>query len=157
MSLARNVSVYLLREPGFGFMCFTLSLSVFSFTGFCRHLHYSFPPSFGLFLFSFSGFLNWKLIIVMGCPGGSDGRESACSAGDPGSVPGSGRSPREGNGNPLWYFCLENPMDGGAWWATVHGVAKSQRRLSDFSFFLSFFLSLYIRDGNNNTRIQDLW
>ena len=90
MSLARNVSVYLLREPGFGFMCFTLSLSVFSFTGFCRHLHYSFPPSFGLFLFSFSGFLNWKLIIVMGCPGGSDGRESACSAGDPGSVPGSG-------------------------------------------------------------------
>ena len=48
---------------------------------------------------------------------------SACNAGDLGSIPGSGRSPGEGNGNPLWYSCLENPMDGGAWWATVHRVA----------------------------------
>ena len=48
------------------------------------------------------------------------------NAGDLGSIPGSGRSPGEGNGNPLQYSCLENPMDGGAWWATVHGVAKSQ-------------------------------
>ena len=52
--------------------------------------------------------------------------ESACSAGDRGSIPGSGRSPGEGHGNPLQYSCLENPMDRGAWWATVHGVAKSQ-------------------------------
>ena len=59
-------------------------------------------------------------------PGGSDGKASAYSAGDPGSIPGSGRSPGEGNGNPLQYSCLENPMDGGAWWASVHGVAKSQ-------------------------------
>ena len=59
-------------------------------------------------------------------PGGSDGKESAFSARDPGSIPGLGRSPGEGNGNPLQYTCLENPMDGGAWGATVHGVAKSQ-------------------------------
>ena len=49
----------------------------------------------------------------------------ACNAGDPGLIPGSGRSPGEGNGNPLQYSCLENPMDGGAWWAAVHEVAKS--------------------------------
>ena len=66
--------------------------------------------------------------------GGSDGKASACSVGDPGSIPGSGRSPGEGNVNPLQYSCLENSMDGGAWWATVHGVAKSQTRLSNFTF-----------------------
>ena len=59
---------------------------------------------------------------------------SACHAGDLGSIPGSGRSPGEGNGNPPQYSCLENPMDGGAWWATVHGVAKSQTQLNDFTF-----------------------
>ena len=65
--------------------------------------------------------------------GGSEGKASACNAGDPGSIPGSGRSPGEGNGNPLQYSCLENPMARGAWWATVHGVAKSQTRLSNFT------------------------
>ena len=60
------------------------------------------------------------------------GKESACNAGDPGSIPGLGRSPGEGNGNPLQYSCLENPMDGGAWWAIVRRVAKS-RTLSDFT------------------------
>ena len=60
--------------------------------------------------------------------------ESAGKVGDPGSIPGSGRFSGEGNGNPLQYSCLENPMDGGAWWATVHGVAKSQTPLSDFTF-----------------------
>ena len=57
------------------------------------------------------------------------GKESACNAGDPGSIPGSGRSPAEGNGNPLQYSCLENPMDRGAWRAIAHGVAKSWTRL----------------------------
>ena len=61
----------------------------------------------------------------MGFAGGSDGKESACSAGDLGSIPGSGRSPGEGNNYPLQYSCLENSMDRGAWQATVHGVAKS--------------------------------
>ena len=68
-------------------------------------------------------------------PGGSDGKASAYSLGDPGSIPGLGRFPGEGNGNPLQYSCLENPMDGGGWRATVHGVAKSRTRLSDFFFF----------------------
>ena len=67
-------------------------------------------------------------------PGGSEVKASAWNAGDPGSIPGLGRSPGEGNGNPLQYSCLENPMEGGAWWATVHGVEKSRKRLSDFTF-----------------------
>ena len=57
-------------------------------------------------------------------PGVASGKESACNAGAPGSIPGSGRSPGEGNGNPLQYSCLENLMDRGAWQATVHGVAQ---------------------------------
>ena len=67
-------------------------------------------------------------------PGGSEVKASACNTGDLGSIPGSGRPPGEGNGNPLHYYCLENPMDGGAWWATVYGVAKSWTRLSDFTY-----------------------
>ena len=66
--------------------------------------------------------------------GGSDSKESVCNVGDLGSVPGLGRSPGEGNGNPLQYSCLENPVDGEAWQATVYGVAKSRTRLSDFTF-----------------------
>ena len=65
--------------------------------------------------------------------GGSEVKAPACNAGDLGSIPGLGRSPGEGNGNPLQYSCLENPMDGGAWWATVHGVTKRWTRLSDFT------------------------
>ena len=61
----------------------------------------------------------------MGFLGGSDGKDSACNAGDPGSVPESGRSPGEGNGYPLQYSCLENSMDRGAWQALVHGVTKA--------------------------------
>ena len=64
--------------------------------------------------------------------GGWDGKVSACNVGDPGSILGLGRSSGEGNGNQLQYPCLENPMDRGAWYATVHGVAKSRTRLSYF-------------------------
>ena len=60
----------------------------------------------------------------MGFPGGSDNKQSACNAGDQGSIPGLGRPPGEGNGNPLQYYCLENPVDRGAMRATVHGVAE---------------------------------
>ena len=70
----------------------------------------------------------------------SDGKASTCDAGDTGSIPGSGRSPGEGNGNPLQYACLENSMDGGAWWAIVHGVAKSQTQVSDFTHSLTLQL-----------------
>ena len=70
--------------------------------------------------------LNWT-------DGGSEVKASACNVGDMGSIPGLGRSTGEGNVNPLQYSCLENPMDRGAWWATVHGVAKSQTQLSDLT------------------------
>ena len=63
-------------------------------------------------------------------PHSSVGKESACNAGDLGWIPGSGRSPGEGNGNPLQYSCLENPMDRGAWWATAHGVARVRHDLA---------------------------
>ena len=80
--------------------------------------------------------LSQGLYFTTYIPGGSARKASACPAGDPDSIPGSGRSPGEGNSNPLRYSCLENPMDGGAWWATVHGVAKSRTRLSDFTSVL---------------------
>ena len=64
-------------------------------------------------------------------PGGSEGKASACNAGDLGSIPGSERSLGEGNGNPFQYSCLENPMNRGAWWAIVHGIAMSWTRLSN--------------------------
>ena len=72
----------------------------------------------------------------MGFSGGSDGKASAHSVGDLGLIPELGRSPGERNGNPLQYSCLENSMDGGARWATVHGVAKSQTQLGDFTSFI---------------------
>ena len=71
---------------------------------------------------------------VEGFPGGSDGKESARNAGDPSSLPGLGKFSGEGNGNPFQYSCLENSMDRGAWWATVHRVAKSWTWLSNFIF-----------------------
>ena len=76
---------------------------------------------------------------ALGFPGSSVSKESACSAGDPGLIPGLGISSGEGNGNPLQYSRLENSMDGGTWWATVHGVTMSQTRLSDFTS-LHFFI-----------------
>ena len=66
-------------------------------------------------------------------PGGSDSKASVYNAGDPGSIPGLGRSPGEGNDNPLQDYCLENPTDRGAWQVTVHGVAKSWTQLSAFT------------------------
>ena len=65
------------------------------------------------------------VLVSLGFPGGSDGKESAYNAGDLGLIPGSGRSPGEGNGYPLQYSFLENPMDRGARWAVVHRVTKS--------------------------------
>ena len=72
-------------------------------------------------------------VCSKGFPGGSDGKVSARNVGDLGSIPWLGRCPGEANGNPLQYSCLENSTDGGAWWATVHGVTKSRTRLSDFT------------------------
>ena len=80
----------------------------------CTLFHYIFMSAYDL-----------SSILPSTCfPGGSDGKASACIAGDLGLIPGSGRSPGEGNGNPLQYSCLENSMDKGAWQATIHETAK---------------------------------
>ena len=89
-------------------------------------------------LFDHLHFLAVRNKVAKGFPGSSKGKESACNEGELGSIPGLGRSPGEGNGNPLQYSCLEDPMDGGAWQATVHGVTKSWTRLNDFPF--TFFV-----------------
>ena len=80
-------------------------------------------------------------LIFLDFPGGSEVKVSACNPGNLGLIPGSGRSPGEGNGNPLQYSCLENPMDRGVWEVTVHGVTKSWTWLNDFT------LSLFILIG----------
>ena len=80
-------------------------------------------------------------ILDLDFPGVSEVKASACNVGYLGLIPGSGRSPGEGNGNPLQYSCLENPMNGGAWWATVHGVTKSQTRLSDCTHFINAIIN----------------
>ena len=85
-----------------------------------------------------------------GFPSGSDVKASACKVGDPGLIPGSGRSSGVGNGNPLQYSCLGNPMDRGAWWPTVHGVAKSQTQLSDFTFS-------FTKRGHSQKRFSVNW
>ena len=81
-----------------------------------------------------------------GFPGGSEVKASACNAGDLGSIPGLGRSPGEGNGNPFQYSCLENPMDRRAWWATVHRVAEL-----DTTERLHFHFSLALASFYNST------
>ena len=94
----------------------------------------------------FTGFSFSKSVLcVYVCMhrGGSEGKAAACNVGDLGSIPGSGRSPGEGNGNPLQYSCLENPMDRGAWRAAVRGVAKTQTRLSDFTFTF-MYVCMYV-------------
>ena len=89
--------------------------------GLCPH----FPTQILKPLIMMSHRLDWSVFGSKGFPGGSAGKESACNAGDLGSIPGLGRSPGEGNGYPLQDSCLENSMDSGAWQATVHGVTKS--------------------------------
>ena len=80
---------------------------------------------------------NIYLLPVLDFLGGSDGKEPAYKARDPGSIPGLGRSPREGNGNPLQYSCLENSMDRGAWWATIHGTRKELDTVEGLTLSLS--------------------
>ena len=83
-------------------------------------------------------------------------KNSSANAGDGGSIPGSGRSPGEGNGTPLQYSCLESPADGGAWWATVPGVAESPTRLSDFAFTFHGALETEVKgQGRDRLRVWD--
>ena len=86
--------------------------------------------------------------MPMHLPGGSDSKKSACSVGDPGSIPGPGRSPGEGNGYLLQYSCLENSMDRGTWQAMVHGITKSQTCLSDYHFHFEDANTKYLFLGN---------
>ena len=91
---------------------------------------------------SFGSKLSVHSFNFRGFPGGSVGKESACNAGDArdsGSIPGWGRSPGGGHGNPLQYSCMENPMDRGAWQVTVHRVAKSQTLLKRLSMHIFYF------------------
>ena len=82
----------------------------------------------------------------MGFPGGSVGKNPPADAGNRGPIPGWGRSPEGGNGNPLQYSCLGNPTDRGAWWATVYGVAKSWKQLSDS---IATTIGLYLGEFKN--------
>ena len=94
----------------------------------------SFPfkrVTFFVFFFFFKRTSSKACNLIQGFPVNSDDKDSDCKAEDPGAIPGSERSPGEGNGYPLQYSCLENSTDRGAWRATVHRVAKSQTRLSD--------------------------
>ena len=81
------------------------------------------------------------MVSLMCVPSGSLGKESACNAGDPDSIPEWGRSPGKGNGNPLQYSCLENSMDRGARQATVHGITKSQARLCNYHFIPHLYMT----------------
>ena len=94
--------------------------------------------------------------MLTGFPGGPEGKASACDAGDLGSTPGLGRPPEEGNGAPLQYSCLENPMDGGAWWATVHGAAESRTQRSDFTFFHFLRCSFLLREMSESLWVPHL-
>ena len=92
---------------------------------------------------------NISLLPYYAFPGGSDSKEIACSAGDLGLIPRSGKFPGEGNSNPLQYSCLENPMNRGAWQAIVHGLTKSGTRLHHFTFhFLQIYCSYPIMPAN---------
>ena len=90
-----------------------------------------------------------------GFSGGSNSKESACNAGDPGLIPGSERSPGGGNGNLFQFSCLENSMEGGSWQAIVHGIAKSQTQLKELQFPFLFrglgsrtVVYLFLREGS---------
>ena len=83
------------------------------------------PSLFWVILFRLTCLYTWKCLLIVGFPGSSDGKESACNAGDLCSIPGLGKCLREGNGNPLQYSCLKNSMDRGAWQATVLGITES--------------------------------
>ena len=80
----------------------------------------------------------------MGFPGGSVVKNPPANAGDAGSIPGSGRSPGVGNGNPLQYSCLGNPMDRGAWWAIVHRITKSRMQLQQLNTYAYYFSRFHI-------------
>ena len=131
--IIERISYIRQKEESDGFRRLPSSLAYFSF----RRLINNVPVLLFKVLCMANKLLhfNW---LPLGLPGGSDGEESACNTGNPGLIPGWRRCPGGGNGSPLQYSCLENPLDKGAWWATVHGVTKSQTRLRDEHFHFHF-------------------
>ena len=106
----------------------------------------------------FIHFIFWVFLCLHSIfPGRSDSKASAYNVGYPGLIPGSGRSPGEGNGNPLHYSCLENPMDWGSWKAAVPGVAKSQTRLSDFTFTFYFLSDSFAHRQDHSFHLHGYW
>ena len=125
-------------------------LTTFSSSFKLQHLKKNLP-------FTYDFFLSIMIIYITpfsihDFPGGSNDKASAYNMGDQGSIPGSGRSPGEGNGNPLQHSCLENPMDGGAWQSTVHRVVKSRTRLSNFTF--TSFLQHSVIDLSSHLKVE---
>ena len=111
-----------------------------------------------LILLIHTTFLLQQVYFQLGFPGGSEVKESARNAGDLGSIPRLGRSPGEGNGNALQYSCLENPMDGGAWWATVHGVPNTTERLHFLSFtYFQLISSDLSNRGFRKRKADPMW
>ena len=96
------------------------------------------------------------LLYNHGFPGGSEVKAFASNAGHLGSIPGSGRSPGEGNGNPLQYSCLENSVDRGAWWAAVYGVAQSQTRLKRLSSSRDLFKKIRVTKGTFHAKMSTI-
>ena len=111
----------------------------------CTGTHMPALPARGSNIYAAGGIQSklWVYNHVQGFPGSSDGNESACNAGDLGLIPVSGRSPGGGNGSPLQYSCLEEPMDRGAWRATVHEVTKSRTRPKQLNTHAFSFLFMY--------------
>ena len=140
--LASFCSVKTIKEENFGAEIILLCFYYYCIFFLLRVSHPSqtqSPVTKGTLVFIYTTIIPWD-----GFPGGSDGKTCVCNARDPGSIPGLGRSPGEGNGNPLQYSCLENPMDRGAWYATVHGVAKSQTRLSDLTLLIPWDMAMEV-------------
>ena len=128
-----------------------LKIKAFSIIYFLPNCHLCIALCLSSPWLKFSQNFSWRLHLV---------KASACNAGDLGLIPGLGRSPGEGNGNPLQYSCLENPVDRGAWWATVHGVTKSRTRLSNFTFtlaqrFQTSYLLLCSGAQSTNMSVED--
>ena len=117
-------------------------------------LHFFYQYHF-LFSLSFSYFSASLISALFPLTAGSDGKESACKAGHPVSIPGLGRSPGEGNGNPLHYSCLENPIGRGAWQAAVHGC-KSWTQLSDYTYYCKCKGSWHSRTHESDTILSNM-
>ena len=103
-----------------------------------------------LILLKWTCLYTYKCLLLVGFPGGSDSKETACNAGDSGSIPGSGRSLGEGNGSPLQYSCMENSMDRGAWQAIVQWGCKESDTTERLSLTQTYLVQQNVKNGQDN-------